>query len=433
LQAEFKSVCVAYKEELGRGVGMSGVRRSQGYQTFLVLMLSLNFGILFFDRNALNFLMPFVQPDLKLTDTQVGWLSSGLSFTWAVMGFTVGWLSDKLGSRKPIIVLGTIAFCLCSVVSGYAASFLILLGARVLMGAAEGGVMPVSHSMIATEVDEKHRGLAMGVGQNLGSNLLGSTAAPLILVPIALAFGWQAGFFMAAIPGLISAAIIWFYVQEPAKRKPVAGEAPRATLAEAFADRNVQLCALISILLVSYLVLCWAFMPLFLTKERGFGPNTVKWLMATLGISAGIGSFAVTALSDRIGRKPSMIGFSLLGVILPLGAMFFTGSSWALAAIFFFGWALNGLFPLFMATIPSESVDPRLTASLTGVCMGIGEVIGGVLSPILGGKLSDLYGRDSIMWLMIALCLLAALVGFGLRETAPRVVGARGSARAAAA
>jgi MFS transporter, ACS family, hexuronate transporter len=43
------------------------IKRSQGYQIFLVLILSLNFGILFFDRNALNFLMPFVQPDLGLT------------------------------------------------------------------------------------------------------------------------------------------------------------------------------------------------------------------------------------------------------------------------------------------------------------------------------------------------------------------------------
>jgi MFS transporter, ACS family, hexuronate transporter len=214
-------------------------------------------------------------------------------------------------------------------------------------------------------------------------------------------------------------------VAEPVKRAAAAGDTEKPTLSEAFADRNVQLCALISILLVSYLVLTWAFMPLYLTTERGFEPDTVKWLMATLGISAGIGSFAVAWLSDRIGRRPAIIGFSILGVILPLGAMFFTGSSWALAAIFFVGWGLNGVFPLFMATIPSESVDPRLTATLTGVCMGIGEVIGGVLSPLLGGKLSDLYGRDSVMWLMIVLCLLSCLVGFGLRETAPRILAKR--------
>jgi MFS transporter, ACS family, hexuronate transporter len=133
----------------------------------------------------------------------------------------------------------------------------------------------------------------------------------------------------------------------------------------------------------------------------------------------------VTWLSDRIGRRPAIIGFSALGIILPMGAMFFTGSNWLLAGIFFIGWGLNGVFPLFMATIPSESVDPRLTATLTGVCMGIGEVLGGVLSPLLGGKLSDLYGRDSVMWLMIILCLFSCAVGFGLRETAPRVLAKR--------
>jgi MFS transporter, ACS family, hexuronate transporter len=49
------------------------IKRSQGYQIFLVLILSLNFGILFFDRNALNFLMPFVQPDLPSGDFPTGW------------------------------------------------------------------------------------------------------------------------------------------------------------------------------------------------------------------------------------------------------------------------------------------------------------------------------------------------------------------------
>ncbi|MEY3905955.1 MAG: hypothetical protein RIR59_778 [Pseudomonadota bacterium] len=412
---------------------MTKTRRSGAYQAFLVGILSLNFGILFFDRNALNFLMPFVQPDLQLSDTQVGMLSSGLSLTWAIAGFLVGRISDKLGSRKPVIVVSTIAFCLCSIVSGLASSFLMLLGARLLMGAAEGGVMPVSHSIIAAEVDDDKRGLAMGVGQNLGSNLLGSAAAPLVLVPVAMAYGWRDAFFLAALPGLISAAIIWFFVKEPPREVYGASDAPRATLGQAFADRNVQLCAIISVLLVSYLVCCWAFMPLYLMNDRGFDADTTKWLMATLGISAGIGSFVVSALSDHIGRKPAIVGFSLLGVILPLGAMFFTGSSWVLAAIFFFGWALNGVFPIFMATVPSESVDPRLTASLTGIVMGIGEVLGGVLSPFAAGLLSDSFGRSAVMWMMLGLTIAAALVGTGLRETAPRILARRAAGAAATA
>lgn len=405
---------------------MSGTQaRGSGYQVWVTALLSLNFGILFFDRNALNFLMPFVQPDLHLTNTQVGMFSSALSLTWALSGLLVGRISDKLGSRKPVVVVATVAFCLCSFVSGAASSFMMLLGARLLMGAAEGGVMPVSHSMIVSEVAPERRGLAMGVAQNLGSNLLGSGLAPILLVPVAVAAGWRTGFYLAAVPGLVTAALIWFTLREP----PVEAHddaSPRVTLREAFAHRNVILCALISILLVSYLVVCWAFMPLYLTKARGFAPETMGWLMATLGISAGLGSFVVPAISDTVGRRPVMIFFSFLGVILPLGGLYYEGSTWVLAAIFFFGWGLNGLFPMFMATIPSESVDPRLTATLTGVVMGTGEVLGGVLSPFIAGSLADIYGLSAPLWLMLACTVLAGILTLGLIESAPRVVARRG-------
>lgn len=399
-------------------------RKGGGYQAWVVGLLSLNFGILFFDRNALNFLMPFVQPDLQLSNTQVGMFSSALSLTWALSGLMVGRISDKLGSRKPVIVIATIAFCVCSFVSGMASSFLMLLGARLLMGAAEGGVMPVSHSMIVSEVAPERRGMAMGVAQNLGSNLLGSGLAPILLVPVAMAVGWRTGFYLAALPGLVTAALIWFTLREP----PVEAHDnanPKVTLREAFGHRNVILCALISILLVSYLVVCWAFMPLFLTKGRGFGPETMSWLMATLGVSAGIGSFVVPAISDAIGRKPVMIFFSFLGVILPLSAIYYQGSAIVLAVIFFFGWGLNGLFPMFMATIPAESVDPRLTATLTGVVMGTGEVLGGVLSPLFAGSLADAYGLTAPLWLMLGCTLAAGLLTLGLIESAPRVLARR--------
>ena len=47
--------------------GFSERPTSGAYQVLLVGLLCLNFGILFFDRNALNFLMPFVQPELGLS------------------------------------------------------------------------------------------------------------------------------------------------------------------------------------------------------------------------------------------------------------------------------------------------------------------------------------------------------------------------------
>jgi predicted MFS family arabinose efflux permease len=347
-----------------------------------------------------------------------------LSLTWACAAFAVGFISDRTGSRKGVLIAATLAFSVCSFLSGIAATFVAMLGARLLMGVAEGGIMPISQSLIATEVSPERRGLAMGVAQNFGSNLLGSFAAPVLLVAFATAFGWRHAFFLAGAPGILAAILMWRFVREPVAAPSSEGR-QKLSLREAFAERNVLICAAIGVLLVSYLVVCWAFMPLYLTQVRKYDAGTMGWLMGTLGISATVGAFLVSGLSDRIGRRPLMIAMPLIGVILPLGAMWFDGSVWLLAGIFFVGWGLNGIFPLFMATVPSESVSREHTASVLGLCMGIPEVLGGVLSPSIAGYAADLAGLQAPLWIMLGLAILAGVLGLGLRETAPRVLARR--------
>ena len=404
-------------------------RSSPRYQVLLVALLCVNFGILFFDRNALNFLMPYVQPELGLSYTQVGMLGSALSLTWALAAIFVGWLSDKAQRRKIILVVSTVLFSICSVISGLATTFVMLLGARLVMGLSEGGVMPLSHAMVAAEVKPERRGLAMGVTQNLGSSLLGSTLAPLVLVPIALAWGWRNAFFVAAVPGLVSALLIWLFVIErklppPAPRQ--AGE--RAPAAELLGNRNVIVCCFLAVVLVAYLVVTWAFMPLVLVQMRGIADTTAAGLMATLGVASAVCSFLIPWLSDMFGRRPVMAGFTFGGVILPLGALWFDGPAFVLGVIFFVGWMFNGIFPMFMATVPVESVRPHQAATAMGIVMGVGEIIGGVFAPSLAGGLSDIYGLQAVCWLLVVLAVLGGAGALFLRETAPRIVARRAAA-----
>ena len=409
---------------------MSVPANKVGYQTALTALLSLNFGFVLFDRNASSFLMPFIQPDLALTNTQVGLISGALSLTWSFAAFGIGAVSDRTGSRKGLLVLATLAFSFCSVASGLVSTFAMLLGARLLMGVAEGGIMPISQSLIASEVDARHRGLAMGVAQGLGSSLLGSFVAPVMLVAFAEGFGWRHAFFLAGAPGLVMAILLAWVIRAP-RRPPEKSERHAFTLDSlraVLAERNVLLCSILSILLVSYLVVCWAFMPLYLTQVRGYDASTMGWLMGSLGISAMVASTAIPALSDRIGRRGVMIVMPLIAVVLPLAALYFTGPVWGLAAVFVVGWLVTGVFPLFMATVPSESVDPRLIASALGICMGTGELIGGVLSPFVAGHAADAVGLQAPLWIMAGLAVAAGLVAFGVRETAPRVLGAIGAA-----
>lgn len=390
---------------------------SRYYPLVVVFILSLNFGIVFFDRNALNFLMPFVQKDIHLSNTQVGMLAGALSLTWALSGLFVSAVSDRVGMRKPILIAAVIAFSLCSFLSGVAVSFVLLLGTRLLMGIAEGPVLPISQVITANEVPHHHRGVAMGVMQNFGSNLLGSFVAPVLLIAIAEHSGWRNAFYLAGVPGLVTAFLIFILIREP----PVAEKASKATgdlsFIEIFACRNMVICAAISVLLVAYLVITWSFLPLFLTQQRGFSPSAMGGIISALGISAAFSSFLVPGLSDRVGRKPVMIGVPLLGLILPIAAAWYSGPLVVLGLLLFIGWAVNGTFPLFMATIPSETVPGRYVATALAMVMGAGEVLGGVFGPVLAGFAADRFGLNAPLVILAGLTLVASCLALGLRET----------------
>jgi MFS family permease len=291
--------------------------------------------------------------------------------------------------------------------------------------------MPISHAMVASEVDPKRRGLAQGVAQNLGSNLLGSFAAPVVLVAFAEAFSWRESFYLAGLPGIVSAIIMWFMLKEPAPLPKQETESSM-TIREAIKVRNMWVCVVVGVLMVAHFVITWAFMPLYLVQTKGFDEITGSWVMGSLGIAAAIYSFVISGLSDVIGRKPVMVFLPFLSVVGPLAAMYYDGPATALAAIFFAGWAVNGIFPIFMATIPSESFRPLHHATVLGLAMGACEILGGVFGPPIAGWLNDTFGVNSFLWMLMVLAVISGFVAMGLRETAPAVLTRRGLASAAA-
>ena len=419
------------------------------YEIRMIGVLTLMFGFVFFDRNAMGNLAPFITTSLHLTNGQIGALSSGLSICWAISGFVIGTLSDALGRRKSILIITVVIFSVCSVISGLAPSFGVLLASRMLMGLAEGPILPIAQSLVVLESDENRRGFNMGVMQNLGSNLIGSFLGPVILTALAQYFSWRGAFFVAAVPGLICAALMWLYVREPAKDAQVAVAAvapgePAAvarptsaaqTLQQAMGYRNMWICILLSITMVPWMILGWTFLPTIYGTLRHLSHSETSWLVGALGISAAVFAFIVPGLSDRFGRKPIMVIFTFIGIFYPLAALYYQGSSWMLAALVFLGWSASGTFPLFMATIPSETIPSRYVATTLGLVMGLGELIGGGLVPWLAGRAADHFEKLEVtMWIASGLGVIATILTLFLVETAPvKVAATRKAARAAAA
>lgn len=398
---------------------------SKRYQWTLIGILSIHFGVVFFDRNAFSFLTPFIAPELKLTNTQIGLIGGAFSLAWALSGLTAGTLSDRFGRRKAILIVATIVFALSSVLSGMAPTFIMMLGARMLMGVAEGGIMPITQTLIAAEVEPKRRGLAQGITQNFGANLLANSLGPIIVVWMANEFGWRNAFYLVALPGFLMALVIGLWVREPQevanRQKPTASDARQL-----LRDPNMVVCILLSILLVAYFVVWSNFMPLYLTQNKGFDPTAMGYIMSAMGFSSIAIAFIVPGLSDVLGRKPVAIVAGVLGAVMPLGALLIESASPVpFYFVFAIGAAVTGVFPMAMATIPSEIVPARLTATALSLTMGISEVIGGVFGPPAAGWMGDAFGLGAAMWILACVSIGVAVVALFLRETAPAVLARR--------
>jgi ACS family hexuronate transporter-like MFS transporter len=388
------------------------------YQWLLVALLSANFGVVFFDRNVFSYLTSFIQADLHLSNYQIGNIASAFSFSWAIAGLRMASLVDRFGRLKLMLVVATVGFSLASVLSGFASSFIWLLGSRLLMGIAEGGVMPITQTLIAAEVPHERRGLAQGITQNFGANLLANTLGPLIIVAMASQFGWRNAFFLAAVPGIVMAFLIATLVREPAA---VPGTAVgRGSFADLLRDRSMLLCIAMSTLLVAYLMVLFTFTPLYLIRVRGFDVRHMSWIMSSFGVASMAVAFLVPGASDRFGRKPVILTASVMGLVLPLGLLFIGGTQIApLMACIAVGSALSGVFPLAMATIPSEIVGPARTATAMSLTMGISEIVGGVLAPTVAGLMADRDGLGATLWIQAGIIVAIIVLAAMLRETAP--------------
>jgi predicted MFS family arabinose efflux permease len=389
------------------------------YENRLLLLLGVSFGFAFFDRNSASVLIPYIAKDLLLTNTQAALINSVLSVMWALGAYVIARWSDSKGSRKPFLLAFLVIFSGCSILSGLARSFPLLLLSRAVLGAVEGPFLPVCLAIMAVESSPGRRGVNAGTMQNFFAALLGQSLAPWLLPIIAEHYSWRAAFFVSGVPGLLCAIGIWLWVREPTRQAPAATDSDPVGVFDMLAVRNVFVCCLISVFMVGWFVMGWTFLPKFLTEVRGMPGPTMGSLLSVLGFSSALSGFGAPWLSDRIGRKPVMIGFCLLGALTALGAVYFQGSTSVLGALLFVGWLASGTFPLFMGVIPGESVPRKYAATAMGLVVCVGEVLGGSGLVALAGKMADLTQLSTAVLMMAGSGAIGCVLCLFLVETAP--------------
>ena len=389
----------------------------------LLLLLAINFGFVFLARNTVGLLAPFATRDIALDGVHLGFQAAALDMAWAISGLATTLFAARFLSAPRLLLLLSAAAVAGTFLTALAATFPMLVAARVLLGAVSGPVLPLSQTLLSQTSLGERRGLSMGVVQAVGGGLVAAIVGPPLLVALAENRGWRVSTMAVAAALLITTLCLLALfsaqrIARPAPRgescRPLASPSLRAIAA----TRNVRVCAGISLVMVGWLVCGLAFYSTYMLSSLGYTPEHMGHLVSLFGLSSLAGGLLLPWLSDRHGRRWVMGPAAMLGAAAPLAMAVHAAPIVVLVCMLLSGFA-GGIFPLFMSVIPAESLASRDVAGGIGLVQGVGELVGGIAAPLAAGFLGSLFGAATQM-LLIACCAVAAsLLSFAIAEVAP--------------
>lgn len=377
-------------------------------------LLFFSAALCFLDRQVLSVLAPRITEEFGLSNTDYSRIVFAFVLAYTLMLALGGRIMDALGSRRGL-TLAVGFWSVASAAHAFVTGPWSLGVARFCLGLGEGPAIPAAIKGAIEWMDEKRRGLAVGLVTSGAA--LGSTLAPPLTAWAAGQFGWRGAFLGTAVLGAawLSAWQLAFRgLPATAARGSGAAAGPRWSKLLARRDVLRLLAARFCFDPVFYFYMFW--IPQYLARERGMSVAQIGALMWIPFVALEIANIGAGHLSDRLaarGWPRPRARMTLMLVAALLTPASFAASlahtpalAVALMAVLMFA---HGIWITNFMTLVGETVAPdeiATTVGLTGFCGGVA----GMLSNLVIGPVVDARGFGPVFLASAVVYPLAWLI-----------------------
>lgn len=375
-------------------------------------MLLLGIAIFFnyVDRGALPIAAPLLKGDLHLSNEAYGVAVSAFFWIYAPVQLFAGWLCDRFSVYK-LLAIGILLWAGSTLLMGFAGGFTSLLVLRIMLGVGESLAFPGSSKIIARHVPPERRGVAnaaLAMGIALGP-AVGTLAGGLMVAH----WGWRAMFFVFGALTLLWLAP-WRRAVSAISDERRYDEGATVPVRAVISKWPLWSMSIVHSLgnYCFYFLLAW--LPLYLTKSRGFS-ITEMTLLATLGYAVqGACAFAYGHFSDwwtRSGRSEAAVRRWMMVASQTLAAasilaLAFAHSAVEIGILLCLAGAASASLSMNLYAVAQMFAGPRASGTWVGVQNSFGN-LSGIFGPIVTGVIVDRAGYEN------AFILTAAIAAFG--------------------
>ncbi|WP_176153760.1 3-(3-hydroxy-phenyl)propionate transporter MhpT [Burkholderia vietnamiensis] len=374
------------------------------------------------DLQSTGIAAPRMAREFHLAVAQLGW-AFGIGALGLLPGAALGGrLADRIG-RKRVLMMSVALFGIFSIATTQVWDLQSLLVARFLTGLGLGAAMPNLIALCAEAAPPRQRSTAVGAmycGMPFGAAL-----AAVIGIVSPGAEGWRQIFYVGGIGPLLTLPLLALCLKESTQFAAASQGASRASkdgivralFSDGRAGTTIALwISYLGTLIVLYFLMNW--LP-SMVLSRGLTPVQASVVQMMFNIGGGIGAIVIAGLSDRIGKRPVVVGM-YAGIALALlalaGATGSVSMAWGglLAGLFLVG-TQSVLYALAGATYPT-----RVRGTGVGAAVAVGRM-GSMIGPLIAGQLLALGQSASLLVISsIPLIVIAALGALTAVAKSPR-------------
>lgn len=376
-------------------------------------MFALGFVSLFMDISSeiIHALLPlFLTTTLAASVAMVGIIDGIADATAAISKVFSGYFSDRIGRRKPLIVLGYGVAALTKPLFAIAQGAGLVLGARFADRIGKGLRGAPRDALVADVTPEAIRGRAFGLRQSMDT--IGAFIGPLLAIGLmaALADNMRLVFWIAVAPAFVSALIAIIWVREPAGRQRA--EAGMPIRLREMRKLGAGFWKVVIVGLVFTLArFSEAFLVLVASRE-GLPLALAPLVLVTMNAVYALGAYPAGILADRVSAR-SLLGWGLASLIV---ADILLASASRLPLIFI-GIAFWGAHMALTQGLLAKLVADYSPAALRGTAFGLFNLVTGIAmlgASVLAGFLWDAASPAATFATGGALALLALALSLPL-------------------
>lgn len=364
--------------------------------------------ISYVDRNTLALLAPSILKETRLNAEQYGWIISAFSVAYMIGNPVWGLWLDRMGIARGMAA-AVICWTLASVSHSFAGGFWSFAAARASLGFGEGATFPGGLRTVMQTLPASWRSRGIALAYSGGS--LGAVMTPIIITPVAEAWGWRGAFWFT---GLVGAAWLacWFFVSRRAdiRSRQVRGE---GTLSHpSFTDP--RLWSFMAAYALGGLPLAFVLYnaSLYLGQQMGLPQRTIGALLWIPPLGWEVGYFFWGWQADRNGLRSgaplkAFHGFFLALTLLslPLALAASTKLVAVLMAMLFFAMFVAAGFVILSVAYATNTYSSEHAGFLAGLGAGSWSAVVALAMPVFG-RLFDGRNYDAAFSLAAAFPVL---------------------------